>query len=87
MALTQSISLKNNFGENTVFNDAYIKVRSVNFSKEVAQANVDYYGFDQSKLLTIKQYSFDVLLDGPNPIKQAYQFLKSLPEFSDAVDC
>ena len=26
-------------------------------------------------------------LEGPNPIKQAYQFLKTLPEFSDATDC
>ena len=26
-------------------------------------------------------------LEGPNPIKQAYLHLKSLPEFADAVDC
>jgi hypothetical protein len=26
-------------------------------------------------------------LTGSNPFEQAYQFLKSLPEFSDAVDC
>jgi len=26
-------------------------------------------------------------LNGPNPIKQAYLHLKSLPEFADAVDC
>lgn len=27
------------------------------------------------------------LLDGDNPIKQAYSYLKTLPQFSDAVDC
>ena len=27
------------------------------------------------------------VLDGPNPIKQAYEHLKTLPEFADAVDC
>jgi hypothetical protein len=32
-------------------------------------------------------YSCSYDLNGPNPIKQAYQFLKTLPEFSDAVDC
>ncbi len=26
-------------------------------------------------------------LDGANPIKQAYEYLKTLPEFADAVDC
>jgi hypothetical protein len=26
-------------------------------------------------------------LDGPNPIKQAYLHLKTLPEFADAIDC
>ena len=26
-------------------------------------------------------------LNGPNPLAQAYQFLKTLPEFSNATDC
>lgn len=26
-------------------------------------------------------------LNGPNPIEQAYEHLKTLPEFADAVDC
>jgi hypothetical protein len=26
-------------------------------------------------------------LDGVNPIAQAYEHLKTLPEFADAVDC
>jgi len=29
----------------------------------------------------------DYDLDGPNPIKQAYLHLKTLPEFADAIDC
>jgi hypothetical protein len=29
--------------------------------------------------------SYDI--DGPNPIKQAYEHLKTLPEFADAIDC
>ena len=32
-------------------------------------------------------YQADLSLDGPNPIKQAYLHLKTLPEFSGAVDC
>jgi hypothetical protein len=26
-------------------------------------------------------------LEGPNPIKQAYLYLKTIPEFADATDC
>ena len=26
-------------------------------------------------------------INGENPFKQAYKYLKTLPEFSDAVDC
>ena len=26
-------------------------------------------------------------IEGANPFKQAYEFLKTLPEFADAVDC
>lgn len=26
-------------------------------------------------------------MSGENPIKQAYEYLKTLPEFADAVDC
>jgi len=26
-------------------------------------------------------------LEGENPFKQAYEYLKTLPEFADAVDC
>lgn len=27
------------------------------------------------------------VMSGENPIKQAYEYLKTLPEFADAVDC
>lgn len=32
-------------------------------------------------------YQSGLSLDGPNPIQQAYLYLKTLPEFSDATDC
>jgi hypothetical protein len=34
-----------------------------------------------------KQFVFAPNLDGPNFIKQAYEHLKTLPEFDGAVDC
>lgn len=32
-------------------------------------------------------YTCDYELDGSNPIKQAYNYVKTLPEFADAIDC
>ena len=32
-------------------------------------------------------YSFSYDITGENPIKQAYEYLKTLPEFSNATDC
>ena len=32
-------------------------------------------------------YNCDYDLEGDNPIKQAYEYLKTLPEFSGATDC
>ena len=32
-------------------------------------------------------YQAPYVLDGPNPYKQAYEYLKTLPEFLGAVDC
>jgi hypothetical protein len=87
MALQKNITLKTNFGTNIVFPAAYIKVRSVNMSKELAQANVDFYSELNGKIVNMKQYEFVASLDGNNPIKQAYEHLKTLPEFANAVDC
>jgi hypothetical protein len=86
MALKKTIFLKNNFGTDTEFDGACIKVRSVNFSKDAAQANVDFYKSDAGERLVIKQYDFSVDLNGKNAIAQAYEHLKTLPEFAGAED-
>ena len=43
--------------------------------------------FTKDIKLAERSYSFSANLDGPNFIKQAYLYLKTLPEFSDATDC
>jgi hypothetical protein len=69
------------------FNDCYIKVGSVSASKSDSTATVCFLEAEDGKLLFEKTYGFKIDLDGPNPIKQAYEYLKTLPEFSDAEDC
>ena len=34
-----------------------------------------------------QSFSCAYLLDGENPIKQAYRYLKTLPEFAGGMDC
>jgi hypothetical protein len=72
----------------TMFASAYWQVTSVSVTKAGGTAHLIVYS-DSSKASVVdsKFIEFAYDLNGPNPIKQAYQFLKTLPEFSDAVDC
>lgn len=75
-------------GEETVTTDPlYIKVVSVSGNKETLTASVSFSLEKTTAPLAVKDYQFTLELEGPNPIKQAYEYLKTLPEFADAVDC
>lgn len=68
--------------------DAYFRVEYVRVtSKTSIQFNV--YGYaDPSKQFIVESLescAYD--LNGDNPIKQAYAYLKTLPEFEGAIDC
>lgn len=71
-------------GHKTVSLNAYIKVEIVTASKESANVSVSFTDNDKSIL---KFYEFTPGLNGSNFIKQAYEHLKTLPEFKDAEDC
>jgi len=73
-------------GRSKVNIDAYIKVVEVTSTKEEAVAKVV---FSDSKIKFEKQYIVSVSVsDGSkNFIAQAYEHLKTLPEFSGATDC
>lgn len=86
MALSKDISLENNFGETSVFQNAYFAVHSVQATKENALVSVCVHSESKDRLLTEKFYDFTPDMDGPNFIKQAYLHLKTLPEFVGAVD-
>lgn len=64
----------------------YIKVEYVNATKELVNANVSYTDEAKSKKLIEKSFSFVPNMDR-NFIAQAYNHLKTLPEFDGAVDC
>jgi hypothetical protein len=71
-------------GEKTVDMNAYIKVERVNASKDSASMDVS---FTEGEKKTSSSYTFKPDLGGGNFIEQAYNHLKTLPEFVGAVDC
>ena len=87
MALTQSMTLVSNFNTEVNFQDCYIKVISLEGGK--AQIKVQY-GIHKEQgglLLTCGSTVFAPDLNGVNFIAQAYEHLKTLPEFEGATDC
>ena len=95
MALKQTINLTGrniiateagtiDMGEVSLQINAYIKVEAVEATKQSAKATVTYK--DGNKFIT-KQFSFTPNLEESNFIKQAYEHLKTLPEFAGAIDC
>jgi hypothetical protein len=87
MALTKTLDLTDNFGETIQFSDAYIRVELVSTTKTCCFVTYKIFREKAGQELQQKFTNFNVNFDGPNPIKQAYLHLKSLPEFADAVDC
>ena len=72
-------------GEQThTLSDSYIKVESVNSTKNDALAHVSIKSGD---IFIRKTYGFVPKLDDQNFIKQAYEHLKTLEEFFGSVDC
>lgn len=71
----------------TVYSDAYGQVASVSITKASGTAHLIVYS-DSNKTSAIEaqfvEFSYDI--NGDNPIKQAYEHLKTLPEFEGAKD-
>jgi len=64
--------------------NAYIKVATIEGSKDLLTLSVT---LSDGPIVLHRQHSFAPDLKGENFIKQAYLYLKTLPEFADAVDC
>ena len=71
-----------------VYEGCYGQVTSVSVNKEKGQALLTIFE-DSSKaqVLSRQGYEFAYDLDGQNALTQAYNHIKTLPEFSGAIDC
>jgi len=87
MALQKNIKLTDNFEIEVEIPNVYIKIQSVDCSKENTTYTISFNKEKDGVVLYNKYGNLDYDLNGENPIKQAYLHLKTLPEFADAVDC
>lgn len=72
-----------------VVSDAYVKVESFTGDKNHLRfVTVVKICKDSEPLpLPNEAYGFEYELNAGNPLEQAYVYLKTLPEFTGAVDC
>jgi hypothetical protein len=85
MALSKKISI-DVFGKAVDFDGAYIKVAHISGTKDDVLATVDMLTAKDGQIVKQGKYQFKPSLDGSNFIKQSYEHLKTLEEFSGAVD-
>jgi hypothetical protein len=89
MALVQPTQITDSFGDKKTFPYAYIRVENVSGNKTRLYVDIKMYKDSAFTTKPIKQLveKFSPNLDGKNFIAQAYEHLKTLPEFEGATDC
>lgn len=90
MALSKTIKLSNGLE----IKDAYIRIDTVNGFKNGIDISVNFYVSQETfnngqGYLEQRMYNFVPSVEdtAPNFIKQGYDYLKTLDEYKDAVDC
>jgi hypothetical protein len=67
--------------------DRVIVPRKGSDGERLVEAVTAIHEAEDAEPLERRGYYFNLDMNGENPIKQAYEHLKTLPEFADAVDC
>ena len=88
MALKKSnIETKEDFSGQLTAQDVYWRVFQIAGNKEKITATIAAYVAKDGRMLLNRQYEFAPNMDGGNFIAQAYNYIKTLPEFDGATDC
>ena len=68
--------------------NAYVRVDHVAGTKNEITANAVFHKDNaEGEMFQAGSYTFKPIMDNGNFIKQAYEYLKTLPEFAGATDC
>ena len=88
MAIQKTITLKNNFGEDSTFVDAYVKVAEVGGSKARVSYTVEICKEKDGRVLQSESFAFvpNVANNSQNFIAQAYAALKTEEKYAGAID-
>lgn len=84
MAVKKTVNTQHGF----VATDAYHRVEGTQVNKEKITFQIRSYK-DDTGVPHFADVSLSCVYDiqGDNPIKQAYKYIKTLPEFANAEDC
>lgn len=68
--------------------NAYCRVDNIVINSKIKLSFLlKIYADKTAKEIQSEVFNCDYDIAGENPLKQAYEHLKKLPEFADAVDC
>ncbi len=67
--------------------NAYVFVAAVSGKEELTAYVKTFATADKKNLVELSQYTFRAEMIDKNFIQQAYEYLKTLPEFGGAEDC
>lgn len=83
MAISKNIELDNGIN----VDGAYIRVEYLSVTKDSMNFYIRKYVTSDKPSFSEDFIQAPYTLDGANPFKQAYLYLKALPEYADAIDC
>ena len=86
MALQKTHTV-NFHGKDVVFQNCYFKVSHLAGSKLGLAVSVDAMPSKDGSTISRTEFRFTPSMGADNFIAQAYEHLKTLPEFADATDC
>jgi hypothetical protein len=87
MALQKTIIVNDGFGQDITIPNVYIRVDSVSGGKDNLSILVNLYKDKNLAPIQTNRFMFQPAMDGKNFIAQAYDHLKTLPEFTGTTDC
>jgi hypothetical protein len=89
MALKINLNLVNNFGQISNLTNCYCKVTQIVGDKTKINFKVAVMNEEKNFVYQDETFGFDPSVDenAKNFIAQAYEHLKTLPQFASAVDC
>lgn len=87
MALSKTLKRKI-YGKDILIEDCYMKITNINGSKDKITLEVTIYSNDKIYQIDTQSYTFvpDVSDSSTNFIKQGYDYLKTLDEYSGCID-